>query len=73
MANYPQSSHKMKNLEGSIFGLLLFARSVGRHADNSSDVNLAFEDAQGIPPLSREENDDTNNTDDTVDTDDTDR
>ena len=32
--------------------------SVGRcHAGDSSDVTLAFEDAQGIPTFSREETD----------------
>ena len=47
-------------------------RSIGqlqRWADTS--VTLAFEDAQVIPPFSREETDDTDNTDDTDDTDDT--
>ena len=38
-------------------------------AGASSDVTLAFEDAQGIPPFSRKE---TENKDDTDDTDDTD-
>ena len=40
-----------------------------------TNVTLAFEDAQVIPPFSREETDDTDdtgNTDDTYDTDDTD-
>ena len=55
-------------LEGSIFPWL-FSRSVGRHTGDSSDVTLAFEDAQFIPLFSREE---TVNTDDTDDTDDTD-
>ena len=43
-----------------------------RHTGNSHDVTLASEDAQVIPPFSREETDDTDNTDATVDTDDTD-
>ena len=37
-----------------------------------SDVTLAFEDAQVIPPFSREETGDTDNIEDTYDTDDTD-
>ena len=37
-----------------------------------TNVTLAFEDAQVIPPFTREETDDTNNSDDTDDTDDTD-
>ena len=41
------------------------------HAGNSSEVTLAFEDDQVIPPFSREETDDTDNTDDTYDTEDT--
>ena len=41
------------------------------HAGNSSDVTLALEDAQGIPPFSSEQTDDTDNTDDTDDTEDT--
>ena len=50
----------------------LFIRSfVRRHAGDSSDVTLAFEDAQVIQPFSREETDDTVDTDDTDDTDDT--
>ena len=36
-----------------------------------TNVTLAFEDAQIIPPFSREETDDTDNTDDTDDKDDT--
>ena len=42
------------------------------HAGHSSDVTLAFEDAQDISPFSGEETDDANNTDDTDCTDDTD-
>ena len=38
---------------------------VGRNAGYSSFVTLAFEDAQVIPPVSREETDDTDDTDDT--------
>ena len=39
----PNQNHLLKNLEGSIFAWsLLF---VVRHADDSSDVTLAFEDA----------------------------
>ena len=45
---------------------------VACNAGNSSDVTLAFEDAQPIPPLSREETDDTDDTDEADDTDDTD-
>ena len=37
-----------------------------------TNVTLAFECAQVIPPFSREETDDTENTADTYDTDDTD-
>ena len=42
------------------------------HAGDSSDVTLAFEDAHVIPPLSREDNTDTDDTYDTYDIDDTD-
>ena len=42
------------------------------HICNSSDVTLAFVDAQVIPPFSREETDDTDKTDETDGTDDTD-
>ena len=38
----PNQNHLLKNLEGSIFAWLLF---VVRHADDSSDVTLVFEDA----------------------------
>ena len=44
----------------------------GRHAGDSSDVTLAFEDAHVIPPFSKEESYDTDNTDNTYDTDDKD-
>ena len=44
------SSQQLENLIGSIFWV-----SVGRpHAGFSSDVTLAFEDAQGIQPFSGE-------------------
>ena len=59
--------------------LWLVVHSVGCcHAVASSDDTLAFEDAQIIPPFSREETaftdetDYTDETDDTIDTDDTD-
>ena len=39
------------------------------HTGNISDVTLAFEDTQVIPPFSREESDDTDKTDDTDNTD----
>ena len=42
------------------------------HAGNSSDVTLAFEDAQITPPFSREETENTGYTYDTDDTDGTD-
>ena len=57
-------------MEGTIFEFLFVC-----HSRNSSDVTLAFEDAQVIPPLSRKEFDDTDYTDvtdDTYDMDDTD-
>ena len=44
----------------------------GRHAGNSSDVNLALEDAQVFPPSSREETENTYDTDDIDDTAETD-
>ena len=44
---------------------------VCHHTGDSSDVTLAFEDAQFIPPFSREETDDKDVTDTTDDTDDT--
>ena len=43
----------------------------GRHTGDSSDVTLAFEDAQVIPPFSREETKITDDLDDIDDTDDT--
>ena len=45
-----------------------------RHSDagDGSDFTLAFEDAQVIPPFSREKTVDTDDTDDTDDTGDTD-
>ena len=46
-------------------------RSVGRHAGDISDVTLAFEDAQVIPPFSREETDDTDDTESTKSTENT--
>ena len=42
------------------------------HAGDSSDVTLAFEDAQGIPPFSKEETENTDDIDDTDDRDDED-
>ena len=57
-------------MEGSIFGLPL--SSVVRNHGDSSDVTLAFEDAQGIQTFPREQMGDTDNTDDTVDRDGTD-
>ena len=47
-------------------------RLVIRHAADSSDVTLAFEDPQVIPPFSREETDNTDDKDDTDDIDDID-
>ena len=38
----PNQNHLLTNLEGPIIAWLLF---VVRHADDSSDVTLAFEDA----------------------------
>ena len=43
-----------------------------RHAGDSSDVTLAFEDAQAIPPFSREETKNNDDSDDSDDIDDTD-
>ena len=40
---------------------------VGCHAKYGSDVALAFEDAQVIPPFSKKETDDTDDTDHTDD------
>ena len=40
----PNQNHLLKNLEGSIFAWSVGCL-FGRHADNSSDVTLAFEDA----------------------------
>ena len=64
------NSRWFENLEGSIFAWLfgcLFVVSlvVCLHVGNTSDVTLAFKDAQVIQPLSREK---TYNTDDTDDT-----
>ena len=56
----------------SCLGGWLLGCSVGqlqRWAD--TNVTLAFEDAQVIPPFSMEETDDTDDRDDTDDTDDT--
>ena len=50
----------------------LGVRLFGCQAGNSSDVTLAFEDAQVIQPVSMGENDNTDNTDDIDDIDDTD-
>ena len=55
---------------GFIFRQLVVVRCC--NAGNSSDVTLAFEDAQLILPFSREETDDTDDTNYTEDTDDTD-
>ena len=55
----------LTNLEGSIlvfFVGCLNGRLYGCHAGDSSDVTLAFEDAQVMPPFSREETDNTDNT-----------
>ena len=43
----PNQNHLLKNLEGSIFAWLVgrCMLFVVRHADDSSDVTLAFEDA----------------------------
>ena len=46
--------------------------SVRCHAGDSSDVTLAFEDSQVIPPFSKEETENTEDTDDIDDTDYTD-
>ena len=57
----------MKNLDRLY--ICVVVRLVGRlqrWAD--TNVTLAFEDAQVIPPFSREETDDTDTTDDTDDT-----
>ena len=43
--------------------------SFGCHAGNSSDVTLAFENAQVIHPFARDETDSSDDTDDTDDTD----
>ena len=66
----PKNNHRFENLEGSIFAWLfgcLFVvwLVVCLHVGNTSDVTLAFKDAQVIQPLSREK---TYNTDDTDDT-----
>ena len=63
------NNHLFTNLERLYICVLV--RSVGwlqRWAD--TNVTLAFEDAQVIPPFSREETDDTDDTDDTYDTED---
>ena len=65
-----KKNHWLENLEGSIFAWL-FGCLVG-NVGNSSDVTLAFEDAQIIQPFSREKTYNTDDTDDTEDTDDTD-
>ena len=49
------------------FGSWLF----GCNAGNSSDFTLVFEDAQVVPPFSREETNDLDNADGTNDKDDT--
>ena len=75
-----KKKHLLKYLErlyipglGQLVGWSV-GRSVGRlQCWAETNVSLAFEDAQVIPPFSREETDDTDNTDDTEDTDDTDR
>ena len=41
----PNQNHLLKNLEGSIFAWLFGRLFVVCHADDSSDVTLAFEDA----------------------------
>ena len=51
---------------GGLVGRLV-CWSVGRNAGYCSDVPLPLEDAQVIPPFSREETDDTDDTDDTED------
>ena len=47
----PNQTHLLKNLEGSIFAWLFVWLVAIRHADNSSDVTLAFDDAQVIQTL----------------------
>ena len=49
----------------------MFGRLVGWSSQRWADINvtLAFEDAQVIPPFSREETEHTDDTDDTDDTD----
>ena len=62
-------NHCLENLEGYIFsglfGQLLFVvwSVVCFHVGNSSDVTLAFEDAQAIQPFSGENTDNTDDTD----------
>ena len=64
-------NHWLENVEGSIFVWLVgFCRR--RHTGDSSDVTLAFEDAQITPPFLWEKTDDNDDTEDTDDTDDTD-
>ena len=48
----------------------MFGRLVGWSSQRWADINvtLAFEDAQVIPPFSREETEHTDDTDDTDDT-----
>ena len=48
-------------MRGCLFGRLVSCRHVG----HSSDVTLAFEDAQIIKAFSREKTDSTDDTDDT--------
>ena len=64
----------MENLGGSIFAWLFVCCLFGwfdgcHHVGDSSDVTLAFEDAQVIKPFSREKTDNIDDTDDTDDTD----
>ena len=49
----------------------MVVRSVVRHASDSSDVTLAFKDAQVIQLFFMEKTDNTDDTDDTDDRDDT--